>query len=157
MPSLCLMTSEVTSLGKPSYYQSLSPHVSTLPLGCQSNLCFLVKAVLILYYSHLIPVFTRLWASREGPRRSGECPTCACSVAQLLSHVWLCDAMDCSPPGSSVRGILQVRILEWVAMPFSRGSSQLKDQSQVSCTEGEFFTVWAPREALYHMWGALHR
>ena len=41
MPSLCLMTSGVTSLRKPSYYQSLSPHVSTLPLGCQSNLCFL--------------------------------------------------------------------------------------------------------------------
>ena len=41
MPSLCLMTSGVTSLRKPSYYQLLSPHASTLPLGCQSNLCFL--------------------------------------------------------------------------------------------------------------------
>ena len=45
-----------------------------------------------------------------------------------LSHVRLCDPMDCSPPGSSVHGILQARILEWVAMPFSRGSSRLKDQ-----------------------------
>ena len=45
-----------------------------------------------------------------------------------LSHVWLfCDPMDCSPPGSSVHGILQTRILEWVAMPSSRGSSQLRD------------------------------
>ena len=41
-----------------------------------------------------------------------------------LSHVHLCDPMDCSPPGSSVRGILQVRILDWVSVPFSRGSSQ---------------------------------
>ena len=45
----------------------------------------------------------------------------------------LCDPMDCSPPGSSVRGILQARILEWVAMPFSRGSSQPRDQIYVSC------------------------
>ena len=44
-------------------------------------------------------------------------------LACLLSHVRLCDPMDCSPPGSSVHGILQARILEWVAMPSSRGSS----------------------------------
>ena len=43
------------------------------------------------------------------------------------------DPMDCSPPGSSVRGILQARILEWVAMPSSRGSSRPRDQSRVSC------------------------
>ena len=42
------------------------------------------------------------------------------------------DPMDCSPPGSSVRGILQARILEWVAMPSSRGSSQPRDQTRVS-------------------------
>ena len=45
----------------------------------------------------------------------------------------LCDPMDCSPPGSSVHGILQARILEWVAIPFSRGSSTPRDQTQVSC------------------------
>ena len=50
--------------------------------------------------------------------------------------------MDYSPPGSSVHGILQARILEWVAMSSSRGSSQPRDQSQVS------FTVRATREAL---------
>ena len=44
-----------------------------------------------------------------------------------LSHVWLCYPRDCSPPGFSVRGILQARILEWVAVLFSRGSSQPKD------------------------------
>ena len=46
----------------------------------------------------------------------------------------LCDSMDCSPPGSSVRGILQARILEWVAIPFSRVSSRPRDWTQVSCT-----------------------
>ena len=47
----------------------------------------------------------------------------------------LCDPMDCSPPASSVYGILQAGILEWVAIPFSRGSSQPRNQTQVSCTE----------------------
>ena len=46
-----------------------------------------------------------------------------------------------------VHGILQARILEWVAFPFSRGSSQPRDQTQVSCIVGRFFTVWATREA----------
>jgi len=49
--------------------------------------------------------------------------------------------MDCSPPGFSVHGILQARILEWVAIPFSRGSSQPRDQTQVSHIAGGFFTV----------------
>ena len=66
----------------------------------------------------------------------------------------LCNPMDCSPPGSSVHGILQARILEWVAIPFSwvaipfsRGSSQPRDQTRVSCVAGRFFTIWATREA----------
>ena len=50
-------------------------------------------------------------------------------------------------PSSSVHGVLQARILEWVAMPFSRGSSQPRDQTQVSCTADRFFTSWATREA----------
>ena len=60
-------------------------------------------------------------------------------VAQLYST--LCDPMDCSLPGSSVRGILQARILEWVTYPFSRGSSQPRDRTQVSSIAGGFFTV----------------
>ena len=51
--------------------------------------------------------------------------------------------MNCSPPGSSVHGILQARMLEWVAIPFSRGSSQPRDWTQVICIAGSFFTVWA--------------
>ena len=62
-------------------------------------------------------------------------------VAQ--SCLTLCDPIDCSPPGSSVRGILQARILEWVAIPFSRGSSQARGWTQVSCIAGRFFTIWA--------------
>ena len=58
----------------------------------------------------------------------------------------LCDPMDCSPPGFSVYGILQARMLEWVAIPFSRGSSQPRDWTQVSCISGRFFTIWATRE-----------
>ena len=54
--------------------------------------------------------------------------------------------MDYSPLGSSVHWILQARILEWVASPFSRGSSQLRDQTQVSHFAGRFFTVYATKE-----------
>ena len=58
------------------------------------------------------------------------------------SHLILCDPMDCSPPGSSVwQEMLQARILEWVAIPFIRGSSQPMDQTHVSCFAGRFFTI----------------
>ena len=59
----------------------------------------------------------------------------------------LCDSMDCSPPDSSVHRILQARILEWVAMPSSRRSSQPRDWTQVSHIAGGFFIVWATWEA----------
>ena len=55
--------------------------------------------------------------------------------------------MDYSLPASSVYGILQARILEWVAIPFSRGSSQPGDRTQISCIAGRFFTILATREA----------
>ena len=55
--------------------------------------------------------------------------------------------MDCSPPGSSFRGILQARILERVAIPFSRGSSRPRDQTRVSHTVGRFYTLRTTREA----------
>ena len=60
----------------------------------------------------------------------------------VLSCSVVYDPMDCSPPGSSVPGALQARILEWVAMPNSRGSSWLRDQTQVSCIG---------RQLLYHL------
>ena len=66
-------------------------------------------------------------------------------VAQLYQT--LCDPVDCSRPGSSVPGILQARLLEWVAISLSKGSSRPRDWTQVSCIAGGFFTNWAIREA----------
>ena len=68
-------------------------------------------------------------------------------VLVTQSCLTLYNPMDCSPPGSPVHGILQARILEWVAISFSRGSYRPRDQTQVSCTAGGFFIVWATREA----------
>ena len=59
----------------------------------------------------------------------------------------LCNPMGCSPPCSSVHGIFQARVLEWVAISFSRGSSQPRDRTQISCVAGRRFTAWAIREA----------
>ena len=70
-----------------------------------------------------------------------------CVALVTLSCPIPCDPMHCTPLGSSVHGILQARILEWVAMPFSRGSSSPRDQTWVSCMAGSFFTDWATREA----------
>ena len=61
----------------------------------------------------------------------------------------LCYSMDYSLPGSSVHRILQARILQWVAIPFSRGFSQPRDWTWVSCLAGRFFLIWATREVLY--------
>ena len=64
---------------------------------------------------------------------------CCCLVTSVVLS--LCDTMDCSLPGSSVHGILQARILEWVAMSSSMGSSQPRDWAQVSCIAGRLFTT----------------
>ena len=61
----------------------------------------------------------------------------------------LCNLMDCSLPGFSVHGIFQARILEWVAVSFSRGSSQPRDRTRVSCIVGRHFTIRATRGALF--------
>ena len=70
---------------------------------------------------------------------------CLCAKLHHLCPT-LCDPMDCSPPGSSVRGILQARILKWVAMPSSRESSLPRDRTQVSC----IFCRLDGRRILYH-------
>ena len=79
--------------------------------------------------SHLIHVFKK-WNLHE--------------VKALVSQLWpaLYDLMH-----YTVYGILHARTLEWVAIPFSRGSSQTRDGTQVSCNAGRFFTVWATRES----------
>ena len=69
----------------------------------------------------------------HGTRRESE------SVCGSELCLTLCDAMECGPSGSSVHEILQARTLERVSIPFSRGSSQPRDQTQVSCIAGRFF------------------
>ena len=59
-----------------------------------------------------------------------------------------CDPMDCSPTGSSVHGVFEARVLEWVAISFSRRSSQHRDRTWVSCIVGRRFTVWASGKSL---------
>ena len=74
---------------------------------------------------------------------------CSTSFQILLviqSCLTLCDSMDCSPSSSSVHGILQERLREWVAIHFSRGSSQPRDWTWVSCIAGRLLTGWATRE-----------
>ena len=58
-----------------------------------------------------------------------------------LSPVRLCDRMDCSLSGSSVHGIFQAQVLEWIAIAFSRASSRPRNQTRVSCIAGRHFTV----------------
>ena len=91
-----------------------------------------------LFYSSKSTVLI-LWGASESPK---------VKVLVAQSCLTLCDPTDCSSPGSSVHGILQARILEWVAILFARGSSQPRDQIQVSWTAGRFFTIWATWEAL---------
>ena len=72
-----------------------------------------------------------------------QCCIVFCHVNLLVAQSCpvLCNPMECSPPGSSVHGILQARILEWVATSFSRGSSLPRDRTQVSCITGKCFTA----------------
>ena len=84
---------------------------------------------------------------------SGKESSCNVGVLQVKVLVaqscpTLFHALNCRPPGSSVPETLQARILEWAAIPFSRGSSWPRDQTQVSCIAGRFFTIWATKEAL---------
>ena len=111
-------------------------------LSCRPNLTirffFLLRVKVYLHFSFFCSHSkVLLWACM-----------CMCLVAQ--SCLTLCDPMDCSPPGSSIHGILQARILEWVAMPCSRRSYQPRDQTTVFCTAGRFFISWATRETRMH-------
>ena len=74
------------------------------------------------------------------------------SSVQSLSCVRLCDPMDCSLPGSSVHGIFQEIVLEWIAISFSRGSSWPRDRTRVSCIVDRHFTIWATREVTKESW-----
>ena len=99
-----------------------------------------------------------MFSSEDSRKYSGFCVCLFCFVLFLLCQFQcvsiaqacptLCNPMDCSPPCSSAHRILQARILEWVAISFSRGSFQHRDHTRVSCITGRFFMVWDTREAL---------
>ena len=75
---------------------------------------------------------------------------CVC-VLVAQSYMTLCDTMDCSPTGFSVHGIIQARILEWIAISFPRGTSQSRDRTLVSCITGRFFfTILATGKSYDH-------
>ena len=83
-------------------------------------------------------------------------------LSMCLCAQWcmtLCDSMDCSLPGSSVLGILKTRILAWVAISFSRGSSWTRDRTHVfwiSCIARWVLYHWAPWEVWYIAWGSVN-
>ena len=86
--------------------------------------------------------------------RKNMCMRASVHAKSLQSCPTLCDPMDCSPPGSSVHGILQARTLEWVAMTSSRGSSWPRDWTQVSCIGRQFLYherhLESPRKNIGH-------
>ena len=76
-----------------------------------------------------------------------------CMLSRFGYVSTLCDPMDSSPPGSCVSGILQAKMLEWVAMPSSSGSSRPRDETNISCSSwiaGRFFTTEPPGKPLYN-------
>ena len=105
----------------------------------------------LAYFGHFIKMLSwNLWPFMAGFFHLAQCFQSFSTLSSLLgakSCPTLCNPMDGSSPGSSVPGILQVRILEWVAIPYSRGSSWPRDKIWVSCIAGRFFTVWGTREA----------
>ena len=98
-----------------------------------------VENSLVVQWLRLYAFTARALGSIPGQGTNIPQAPCVC-VLVAQSYPTLCDPMDCNPPGSSVHEIFQARILEWVAISFSRGSSQPRDRTQVSCTAGRFFT-----------------
>ena len=99
-----------------------------------------------LYFSHLENGDKWFLHSVLMTKRNIACKTQIIKMTSQLC-LTLCNPMDCSLPSSSVHGILQARILECVAMPFSRGSSWPRGQTWIFYIAGRFFTIWVTREA----------
>ena len=108
------------------------------------------RIALVTWKSRALPtwVSSALPSSTDVQEQGRLCPLSQPFGWQLKVKVALSCPTLCNPMDYRVRGILQARILEWVAFPFSRGSSQPRDQTQVSRTAGGFSTCWAIREAL---------
>ena len=114
------------------------------------------KVFFMGFHHRHTPVMTISKGQRPLPSLAVTFCKFACVCAKLLqSCPTLCNPMDCSPPGSSVHGILQARVLEWVAMPFSRGSSWPGDQTWISMSpqlEEGFFITWKA----HNRWGMVY-
>jgi len=101
----------------------------------------------------LVCIFKKpVWASSEKRRPHSldillcnywSFKTCCCCSSGTKSCITVCNPVDCSPPGSSVHGISQTRILQWVAIPFSRGSPWPRDRTHVSCIGRWILYHWA--------------
>ena len=103
----------------------------------------------LTWVSHIAVRFFTAWATREAWIYTYATHNFVC-VLFAESCPTLCDAVDYSPPGNSVRGILQGRTLQWLAIPFSRGIFPTQGSNPVSYTADRFFTVWARRSDCLH-------
>ena len=136
-----------TYQSSPSMGFSRQKYWSGMPLPWSSLICVLVLGV--GYAKCFFPLKTHgsfELCSDRWLEQGLQCrKTLWSEVAQSCPPLW--DCMDCSLPGSSVHGIFQVRVLEWIAISFSRGNCRPRDWTQVSRIVGRCFTVWATREA----------
>ena len=82
------------------------------------------------------------------------CLTCVLVTQSCLT---LCNPMGYSPPDFSLYRVLQASVLEWVAIPLSRGSSWPRDRTLISCIAGRFFTIWATGKSFFFFFGVWHR
>ena len=123
---------------------TVSPVALLIPLGCFPSIIIVQQNLNVgyrLYLALLNPVLCQLYEEVKW------------SEVNSLSRVRLCDPTDCSLPGSSVHGIPQARVLEWVAISFSRRYYQPRDWTRVSRIGGRCFNLWATREASYMVLG----
>ena len=104
--------------------------------GCSPEKCWACSPVVLIPCHFWLPsIIRKLMESGKSISES--------EVAQSVDSL---DPTHCSPPGSSVHGIFQASILEWVAISFSRGSSRPRDRTWVSHTAGRCFTLWATND-----------
>ena len=115
-------------------YMNSTDSLTTVMKNWKPFKCSIITLLLLFVFLFKDPIlFSLFWPCHM-----------ACGIlvplCVLVTQVYLtlCDPVGCSPPGSSVHGISQARILEWVSISFSRGSSRPRDQTQVSCTAGRF-------------------
>ena len=121
------------------YLLLFSPSFYPIILYWVLNLYMLISAL-------VLPIFFPSWSHSLSSFYHLKL-ACCCLVAKL--HLSLCDPMDYNLTGSSVHGMSQAKILEWVAISSCTGSSQSRDQTHVSCIGRQILYHWATREALY--------